>query len=382
MEIAVILLLHSAIGKCDLLAQRGAERVDHAALHLVFRARQVDDVLADIGRHPHVMHLHAAITRHAGFDHIGEIAEVAEVEGDAQTATRWQLAPPAGHFGGLVQHAAHAPGVVGGALHRLAGLAAELLGDRNGAWASQHATAILQRVTPGRNRAIVDEALGDEGKGVVDRRAQPAQRGCDRQHRHIGAEILDHARRKQRAIDHGGGVQRTIGAEADEMIVPGDDVAFLVQPGFQLVPATGAQPVVGEILCAVPLQFHRHAGGIGDHRGFHGKIIHQPPAETTAGSHQMDGDIFHLQAQRQRHHAACVFRRLRRKPQLGLVACNMGGGVDRLQRGVGQEGIAVIRCHLLRSGRHLGRRIAVVHVTWLLRAILERLGCGGFPCGG
>ena len=99
-------LLRAAVDKRRLLRHHGAHAVDDRALHLVHRVQRVDDLAADVGGDPHLVHLHAVLRVHGDFGDLREVPEVRVKEGDAHAGALRQLAlAPAGLLGGEPQYA-------------------------------------------------------------------------------------------------------------------------------------------------------------------------------------------------------------------------------------------------------------------------------------
>ena len=67
----------------DLLMQGLGEPVENRALRHVEGRGRIDDVAADVADRPHFVDLDLAVIRHRGLDDLGEIAEMAVIEGDA-----------------------------------------------------------------------------------------------------------------------------------------------------------------------------------------------------------------------------------------------------------------------------------------------------------
>src|SRR5215469_121812 len=63
----------------DCLAQRCTEPVERGALRLLLGAARVDDLAADVGDNPNMIELDLARGCDRRLDHLGEIAEMAEV---------------------------------------------------------------------------------------------------------------------------------------------------------------------------------------------------------------------------------------------------------------------------------------------------------------
>ena len=179
-----------------------------------------------------------------------------------------------------------------------------------------------------------------------------------RQHGGTQPEILDDAGREIGGADASGAGELAIAAIADEVIVPRDAAALGIQPGFQIMPAAGAQEILGDVVLARPGQLHRPAGLLCDGRRFHHIIILQPPAETAAHPHHVDGDILRRHAQKFRHGSAARLRILRRRPDLDLVAIDPRGAVDRLHRHVRDEGVGIVGGHALGGLGHRRAHIA------------------------
>src|SRR5271166_3390765 len=64
------------------LTQRRAQAVEDRALHLVLGAARIDDLAADIADDPHVIQLDVTRWRYRRLHYLGEIAEMAEIEGN------------------------------------------------------------------------------------------------------------------------------------------------------------------------------------------------------------------------------------------------------------------------------------------------------------
>src|SRR6185437_9287244 len=95
--------------------QRLADTVDDTALHLIEAAAGVDDLVAHIHGHPHLVHLHAAVAVDGGLAHLREVAQVRVVARDTHAGALGQLLlAVAGHLRHLLQHPGHAAGVEAG----------------------------------------------------------------------------------------------------------------------------------------------------------------------------------------------------------------------------------------------------------------------------
>ncbi len=138
-----------------------------------------------------------------------------------------------------------------------------------------------------------------------------------------------------------------IGAEADEVILPGGELAGRVDGAFERVEAADAVEVVPHVVFARPLELHRRADVPGDERGFADHVVDQPPPEPSAGARLVDRHAVREDAEQVRQHRQRSVRRLRGRPDFDPAVLVVGGGVLRLHRRMCDERIAVEAFHRL-----------------------------------
>ena len=134
-------------------------------------------------------------------------------------------------------------------------------------------------------RHFVDEGLKDEGERIVPGRPQRPGGDAKRNQRIAIRKVRHAAGRISVRIEVGRARERAVAAETDEMLLPGDKPAGLVQTAFKEVPAGRPIKIVLHVVGAVPEQLDRCAGGPRNPRRLDHVIVHQPPAEaaTVAG---------------------------------------------------------------------------------------------------
>ena len=88
---------------------------------------------------------------------------------------------------------------------------------------------------------------------------------------------------------------------ADEVIVPGDDLAGGVQAGLEVMEAARTVEIVRHVVFASPQELDRHADGLGDPGGFGHVVVGEAPAETAAGAHLVLDDVAFGDAQGASH---------------------------------------------------------------------------------
>ena len=76
-------------------------------------------------------------------------------------------------------------------------------------------------------------------------------------------------------------------AEGDEVLAPGDDFAVAVEAGLEPVIAAGTIGVVSDVVFARPKKLDGHTGLFREPCSFDHVVVHEPPAEATAGADQM-----------------------------------------------------------------------------------------------
>src|SRR5208282_2892323 len=114
LECVEIGLHDAAIFNRDLLIQGLAESVKDAALRDVQGGARVDDMAADVADGPHFVDFHLAVVGDRYLHDLGEIAEMAVIESDAETAPRRKAAfAPARNRAHFFKNAAGTAGVAG-----------------------------------------------------------------------------------------------------------------------------------------------------------------------------------------------------------------------------------------------------------------------------
>src|SRR5271166_172903 len=91
----------------------GAEPVESRALCLILGAAGIDDLAADVADDPDMIELDVARSRDRRLHHLGEITEMAEVEGDAFAGALGKRVAmrPVGNLRHAQKDVAHSPGV-------------------------------------------------------------------------------------------------------------------------------------------------------------------------------------------------------------------------------------------------------------------------------
>src|SRR5579883_741815 len=86
---------------------------NHSALSHVLRAHRVDDLAADIARHPYFVDLHLAVGVHAEVGDMREVSAMAVLERYTHPVTFWQLGSPRpiGLLRNRFKHAFHPGGI-------------------------------------------------------------------------------------------------------------------------------------------------------------------------------------------------------------------------------------------------------------------------------
>src|SRR5215472_1226628 len=74
-------------------------------------------------------------------------------------------------------------------------------------------------------------------------------------------------------------------------MLPGDEVAFGVEAGFELVISGGAVEVVADVVFAGPDDFDGSFRGAGNERGFDGVILNEAAAEAAANKGDVNLDV-------------------------------------------------------------------------------------------
>src|SRR5688572_18053474 len=154
------------VGLCHLpalhrdLLHQVADALDHTALYQVLGVHRVDDLAADVARHPHLVDLDPLVGAHRHFGHFREVAAVAVLESHTDSGTLGPRRAPVALLRHQLQHADHPRGVeaVAAALRsriRLVG---------------QQVEPELDRILAGRMGQLVKERLEHERVGVAARR--------------------------------------------------------------------------------------------------------------------------------------------------------------------------------------------------------------------
>ena len=74
------------------LIERFGNPVEYRALRLILRVTRIDDLTADIGCHPNLVHAHLVPAIDADLRHFGKVSGVTEVKGDAFPGSLRQFA--------------------------------------------------------------------------------------------------------------------------------------------------------------------------------------------------------------------------------------------------------------------------------------------------
>src|SRR5215472_2603572 len=141
-------------------------------------------------------------------------------------------------------------------------------------------------------------------------------------------------------------------------MLPGDEVAFGVEAGLQLVISRGAVEVVADVVFAGPDDFDGSSGGAGNERGFDGVVLYEAPAEAAANEGDVHLDAVFGNAESLRDAGCRRVGNLGGRPQLAFAVAEMRGAVDGLHRGVREEGNFVVGFDGLG-----GTRMGLVEVT-------------------
>ena len=241
----------------------------HRALRLVARAAGIDDLAADVRGHPHLVHLDLPLRVDAGLRDLGEVAEVAEVEGDAEaacpsgSARRPQPAFSATSF----EHAAHAAGIeVSAGPEAPAGLGSRRggpsrsrrnwTGSRPAAWASSSMNDCITNamaLLPGARSGPVGHAQRHERRGRVGSAARIAP----------GIRVGP-GRRCWRAPAL---------AEGHEVVRHATSLPAGSRPALEEMEARRPVEIVLQIIVAVPEQLHRAAGVLRDPGGLDHVVV-------------------------------------------------------------------------------------------------------------
>src|SRR4030095_12110865 len=85
-----------------------ADTLDYTTLHEVLCMERVDDLTADVSRHPHLVDLHALLVVDCDLRDFSEVSPVTVLERHAETSALRSLPGPLRLFGNQLQHGRHA----------------------------------------------------------------------------------------------------------------------------------------------------------------------------------------------------------------------------------------------------------------------------------
>src|SRR5215469_17149629 len=125
-------------------------------------------------------------------------------------------------------------------------------------------------------------------------------------------------------------------------MLPGDEVAFGVEAGLQLVISRGAVEVMADVVFAGPDDFDGSIGGAGNERGFNGVVLNKTATEAAANEGEVDLDTVFGNGESMRDAGGRCVGNLGGRPQLAFAITEMRGAVDWLHRGVREEGNFVV----------------------------------------
>ena len=117
---------------------------------------------------------------------------------------------------------------------------------------------------------------------------------------------------------------------------PGDHLAVLVEPGLDALHRDGVQEAVANIVFPRPLHLHRRAEFLREQRRFEREIAFRFAAEPAAEQRDVDGDVLLGDAERLGDVLARAAGALHRRPDLGLVALDVGDRDRRLHADMGE----------------------------------------------
>lgn len=169
----------------------------------------------------------------------------------------------------------------------------------------------LDGVLPCRVSELVYKRLEHPGEGVAAGSAEGVSGNADGHERSTKEKVGEKRGRKLSAVDACGRSELLAFAEADEMVMPGDEIAGRIEAALEEVVAGGAVVVVMKVVFAGPEKFDGNAGFLGDGSGFHHVIVGETSAKTTAGAHHVDGDVRRGNVENLGDKLAAVFGSLR-----------------------------------------------------------------------
>ena len=310
---------------------RQAHRQAHQrrALHLCFHGARVHDQVAVHAR-GHAVQARPAVL-HRGLDDVGHHAVERLVHRHAPGAAARELALS---VAALVDRQLQR-----GAVPRVL--------------RAQQLQPVGHRVLARGARDLVDQRLHHE-RGVRAAHAAPPQ------HRHVDLRVLHRQPHRQRvgrahafhrglvdAVLHHAAFEEGAGHDGlpDQPVVPGQHAARAVEADLRAVQVHRPVVAAADVVLACPQRAHRrcqpgsarslrHLAGL-DHVVAAGQAA---AAETAAGHLHVHLHLLGLQAQHAGRGGAVQPRHLRAHPQLGAVAVQLHGAVQRLHRRVRQVG--------------------------------------------
>jgi hypothetical protein len=161
------------------------------------------------------------------------------------------------------------------------------------------------------------------------------------------------------AADSGGGREIFTLAEADEMILPGDEIAGGVETAFEEVIAGGTIVIVVKVVFASPEKFDGNADLLGDGTGFEHVVVGEATAEAASGAFHVDDDLFLRDFENLGHEFAAALGSLRGRPEFKFAVVVVGEAVLRLHGGVGEEGIIIGSGYRFGGGFESGEGVAI-----------------------
>src|SRR5688572_23864211 len=269
-----------------------AHGFDEPAVHQVLRLTRVDDLPADVDGTPRAIDLDGLLRVDRDLDNIRHIAGVRELERDALARAFGQrtAAIPRRHVAHGLEHAARARRV-------------ESAGSASADRVVQQIDSVLQRILAGGDGDFVDEALLHERDAVGGWRAQRPDGDAE------GRDVLG---RDQHVLDEASRelVRGHDGVRAGDEIAIRDELATRIQARLEEMVSRRAVLVVRHVVFARPQQLDRDARQArdrpllgdepGDPRYFDVVLAYEPPAESAAGTHEMERHVLGRNARAER----------------------------------------------------------------------------------
>src|SRR5208283_496870 len=188
---------------------------------------------------------------------------------------------------------------------------------------------------------FIEEALKNPGEGVTAGGTEGVGGNADGHERGTEKEIGNQGGGKLATVDARGGREVFAFTEADEMILPSDDIAGRIETTLEEVIAGGAIVIVVEIVFPGPKKFDGDSRLFGNGCGFKHVVVGETATETSAGAHHVDGDVRSRDVEDLGDLFAATLRSLRRRPEFQFAIVEMGQTVFRLHGGVGNERVGV-----------------------------------------